>query len=164
MAVVLALWNGDIVQKNNDDHDIDCSCFFLSSSLPLTISQILSIAKIAQPLSWTHLGLAFLSMSIMRMDSSLLIQLLGTRTTSILWCGCCSSRFIASLVGVLFFAAALLTQPKLLQVREPLDKIDPNNQHIDLPEAILYTMALSFLLDSELLVPFHVCSLTGLNL
>lgn len=33
MAVVLALWNGDIVQKNNEDHDIDCS-FFLLFSFP----------------------------------------------------------------------------------------------------------------------------------
>lgn len=31
-SVVLALWNGDIVQKNNEDHDIDCWCYFLLSS------------------------------------------------------------------------------------------------------------------------------------
>ena len=30
-SVVRALWNGDIVQKNNEDHDIDCQCSLLFS-------------------------------------------------------------------------------------------------------------------------------------
>ena len=32
MLVVMALWNGDIVQKGNEDHDIDCWWPVLSSS------------------------------------------------------------------------------------------------------------------------------------
>jgi len=42
-----------------------------------------------------------------------------------------------------------VSEPRLHQVREPLDKIDPNNQHIDPWEVILYVLALSFSLDSE---------------
>jgi hypothetical protein len=158
---VLALWNGDIVQKNNENHDIDCSCFPLSPFPQLTISQILFIARITPPPSSTHPGLPFLSTFTKPVGRLPLIQSLDTRTTSTLWCGCSSLQFTASLVGVQKFAAVILTNPKLHQVREPLDKIDPNNQHIDLSEAILYVLALSFSLDSELPVPFHVCSLTG---
>jgi len=42
-----------------------------------------------------------------------------------------------------------VSDPGPHQVREPLDKIDPNNQHIDAWEVILYVLALSFSLESE---------------
>ena len=42
-----------------------------------------------------------------------------------------------------------ISDPASHQVREPLDKIDPNNQHMDAWEVILYVLALSFSLESE---------------
>jgi hypothetical protein len=42
-----------------------------------------------------------------------------------------------------------VSKPRPQQVQEPLDKIDPNNQHIDAWEVILYVLALSFSLESE---------------
>lgn len=50
---------------------------------------------------------------------------------------------------ILISLAAVVSEPGLHQVREPLDKIDPNNQHLDAWEVILYVLALSFSLDSE---------------
>ena len=54
--------------------------------------------------------------------------------------------------------AAVVSEPKLHQVREPLDKIDPNNQHMDAWEVILYMLALSYSLDSEssVLLPKYI--------
>lgn len=50
-----------------------------------------------------------------------------------------------------------VSDPGPHQVREPLEKIDPNNQHIDTWEVILYVLALSFSLESEplALLPRH---------
>jgi len=59
---------------------------------------------------------------------------------------------------MLISPAAVVSEPRPYQVREPLDKIDPNNQHIDAWEVILYVLALSFSLDSEssVLLPNHI--------
>jgi len=80
--VVNALWNGDIVQKGNEDHDIDCWWPHLFPS-PETIDspQTSPITRLALPFSWTHLGSAFLSMLITHVRSLSLIPSLGTRIT-----------------------------------------------------------------------------------
>ena len=54
-------------------------------------------------------------------------------------------------------SATAVSKPRMHQVQEPLDKIDPNNQRIDPWEVILYVLALSFFLESEylLLLPRH---------
>ena len=59
---------------------------------------------------------------------------------------------------MLIFPVAAVSEPRLYQVREPLDKIDPNNQYIDAWEVILYVLALSFSLDSEssVLLPSYI--------
>lgn len=49
----------------------------------------------------------------------------------------------------------VVSECKPHQVREPLDRIDPNYQRIDAPEVILYVLALSFLFDSK---PFPLLS------
>ena len=59
---------------------------------------------------------------------------------------------------MLIFPVTAVSEPRLHQVREPLDKIDPNNQYIDAWEVILYVLALSFSLDSEssVLLPSYI--------
>jgi hypothetical protein len=98
MAVVMALWNGDIVQKNNKDHDIDCWLPFIFFLLPLTTFQTSPIARGTPRLSWTHLGLAFRSTFVTLMRSFSLIPSTGTRITSGSRCGCYSLLFTVSLV------------------------------------------------------------------
>ena len=98
MTVVMALWNGDIVQKNNKDHDIDCWLPFIFFFPPLTTFQTSPIARDTPRLSWTHLGLAFRSAFVTLMSSFSLIPSAGTRITSGSRCGCYSLLFTASLV------------------------------------------------------------------
>ena len=99
-------------------------------------------------------------MSIIHVENFPFIQSLGTRITSRSRCGCSSLQFTASPVRVQISTAAIATNPKLLQVREPLDKIDPSNQHLDLSETVLYVLALSFSLDSEPFLLLFTCTLT----
>lgn len=59
--------------------------------------------------------------------------------------------------------SVIAPNPRTHQVREPLDKIDPNNQHIDAWEVILYVLALSFSLESGSFALPPWCTLTGLK-
>ncbi|KAF9651096.1 hypothetical protein BDM02DRAFT_3267407 [Thelephora ganbajun] len=97
--LVLALWNGDIVQKNNKDHDIDYVAYRENRS-----TSFLDPSRLAVPKYQNYFKIA-------------------------VW---------------LFFLAVYS-----IAVREPLDKIDPNNQHIDPWEVILYVLALSFSFDNN---------------
>lgn len=97
--LVLALWNGAIVQKNNEDHDIDYVAYRESHS-----TSLLDPSRLAVPKYQNYFKIA-------------------------VW---------------LFFLAVYS-----IAVREPLDKIDPNNQRIDAWEVILYVLALSFSLDNN---------------
>ncbi|KAF9780251.1 calcium activated cation channel, partial [Thelephora terrestris] len=95
--IVMALWNGDIVQKNNEDHDIDYVIY--RENRPMSF---LDPSRLAVPKYQNHFKI-------------------------MVW---------------LFFLVVYS-----ISIREPLDRIDPTNQRIDVPEVILYTLALSFLFE-----------------
>lgn len=98
-SVVLALWNGDIVQKNNEDHDIDCWCSLAFSFFLVIDSSSDVIYRESRPTSFLDPSRLAVPKYVRHVRKEPVFHpFLDTRITSKLQCGCSFSPFTASLV------------------------------------------------------------------
>lgn len=155
-AVVLNLWRGELIQKNNEHHDIDCEYHaYLLTSFLISISRCiisrnsgLWLLGSPRPVTYwrttvstrIHVSDYFCSLAVRYQNFfRILVWLFFLAVYS--QAGKCSCIYIKG--------SQYLMDTCACKVREPLEKLGPNQSTMDGWEILMYIMALAFTIEGE---------------